>query len=174
MSERERQLDLWSTFLTAVETNDCATVQHMRGQFTDQKLGTALVDAARFNSVEVVAELLTNPKPDILMYVHDAVMRSAEKGHVDVLRIVLQHANPSRVGVYTLALWGALVHNHPQCVEVLFDLSNTDDVLRMAHERNAKPNAAWDVFEQNMAARQKTVLADEVEHSGGARGLRKM
>lgn len=69
MSERERHLEMWSTFLTAVETNDWTTVQHMRGQFTDQKLGTALVDAARFNSVDVVAELLTNPKQDILTYV---------------------------------------------------------------------------------------------------------
>lgn len=174
MSERERQLDLWSKFLTSVETNDCATVQHMRGQFTDQKLGTALVDAARFNSIDVVAELLTNPKPDILMYVHDAVMRSAEKGHVEVLRIVLQHANPSRIGVYTLALWGTLVHNHPQCVEVLFDLSNTDDVLRMAHERGAKPNGAWEAFEQHMATRQKTVLAQEVECTRAARVARKL
>lgn len=174
MSERERQLDLWFKFLTAVETNDCTTVQHMRGQFSDQKLGTALVDATRFNSVDVVAELLTNPKQDILMYVHDALMQSAEKGHAEILDIVLQHTDPARVGCYNLALWGALVHNHSQCVDMLFDWCNPEDVVNIAHERRAKPNAAWGVFEQRVAARQKTVLAEEVEHSGGARGLRKM
>ena len=63
ISERER--DAWLTFLMAVETNDRATVQRMRGQFTDQKLGTQLVDATGYNSVDVVAELLTNPKQDI-------------------------------------------------------------------------------------------------------------
>lgn len=176
MSERERQLDLWSTFLTAVETNDCTTVQHMRGHFSDQKLGAALVVAARENSVAVVAELLTTPRHDIVMYVHDALMKAAENGHAEVLGVVLQHTDPKRINSYNLALWGALVHNHPQCVEVLFDWCEVDDVLRIAHERSAKPNAALGVFEQKVAGRQKTrleqeILTDEVARSGG---LRKM
>lgn len=179
MSERERQLDLWSKFLTAVESDNCATVQHMRGDFTDQKLGTALVVAARENSVAVVAELLDNSSQDILMYVHDAMMRSAENGHVEVLRIVLQHTDPKRINSYNLALWSAMLHNHPQCVKVLFDWCEVDDVLRIAHERSAKPNAALGVFEQKVAGRQKTrlkqgILTDEVARSGGVRGLRKM
>lgn len=174
MSEREQQLDLWATFITAVEADDCATVKHMRGCFSDQKLGTALVDATRFNSMDVVAELLHNPSKDILMYVHDALMKSAEKGHAEVLGVVLQHTDPKRVGCYNLAVWGAVVHNHPQCVGMLFDWCNPDDVLEIAHKRGAKPNAAWGVFEQNIATRQKTVLTDEVAYAGGVRGVRKM
>lgn len=108
------------------------------------------------------------------MYVHDAVMRSAENGHAEVLRRVVQHADPSRIDVCTLALWGALVHNHPQCVEVLFDWSNTDDVLRLAHERGAKPNGAWEVFEQKIAARQHSLLVEKVGYIRDVRGMRKI
>lgn len=172
MSERER--DAWYQFLTAVETNDCATVQRMRGQFTDQKLGTQLVGAARFNSVEVVAELLTNPKQDILMYVHDAVMKSTERGNTDVLRIVLQHADPTRVECFSLALWGALVHNHPPCVDILFDWIDVDYVLRIAHERGARSNAAFATFEQKIAERQNALLTNEIVHTHATRGTRKM
>lgn len=173
-SEREKHLNAWSHFLNAVERDDLPTVQHMRGQFTDQKLGTALRDAARFNSVEVVAELLNNASDGIMMYVHDAVTRSAQQGHAEVLRMVLQHADPSRVGVYTLALWAALVHNHPPCVDLLFDWSNTDDVLRIVHERGAKSNAAFENFEQRVAKCQRAVLTDTIESRGGARGTRKI
>lgn len=173
-SEREKHLDAWSKFLTAVEKDDRVTVQRMRGQFTDQQLGTELVDAARFNSVEVVAELLNNASDGIMMYVHDAVMRSAEKGHAEVLRMVMQHADPKRIGCYNLALWGALVHNHPQCVEMLFDWVEVDEVLRISHERGAKPNVAWEAFEQRVAERQRAVLTDTIEPRGQARGTRKI
>lgn len=174
MSERDRYLDVWYKFLTAVEIDDCAVVAHMRRQFSDQKLGTALVGAAGFNSVTVTAELLDTPSDGILIYVHDALMKAAEHGCVEVLRIVLQHTDPARIDCYNLAMWGALVHNHSQCVEMLFDWCEVDDVLRIAHERGAKPNAAFGVFEQHMATRQKAVLSNEVEHVGGTRGIKKM
>lgn len=166
VSERHRYLDAWYKFVTAVEADDCATVKHMRGQFPDQQLGTALVDAARFNSVMVVAELLHNPSDGILLYVHDALMKSAENGCAEVLNIVLQHTNPVRTACYNLALWGALVHNHPECVEMLFDWIEVDDVLRIAHERGAKPNAAFGVFEHRISARQNAILTHQVEHTG--------
>lgn len=175
-SDRQQHLETWYQFLTAVETDDCVTVAHLRGKFSDQQLGEALVEAARFNSVNALAELLTNPSHGVLMYVHDALMISAENGHTDVLRVVMQHTNPKRRGCYNLAMWGALVHNHPQCVELLFNRANTDEVLRLAHEQNPKPNAAWDVFEQRIAARQKQHLEQkiDVKYNSDARGVRKM
>lgn len=173
-SDRQHYLQEWYQLITAVETDDCATVVRLRGQFSGQRLGGALVEAARYNSVNVLAEFFNNPIGCSVTYLHDAVMRSSETGSADALQLVLQHTDPTRTAIYTLALWSTLVHNHPQCVDLLFDLSNTDDVLRLAHERGKKHNGAWDAFEQKIAERQRTVLTQEVGRTSDARGVRKM
>lgn len=160
-------------FITAVEKDDCTTVQHMRNQFSDQKLGVALVDAARFNSAKVVAELLQNPSKDILVRATEALHRAAECGHIEILKIVLPHTNPK---LNSNPLLWAVKNNHQQCVDVLFEVSDLDVAWELLNVgREYITDEAFSDFEQRMMARaQHAKLTEEVEHSGGMRGARKL
>lgn len=169
------RIENWETLMTAVDNDDWTTVQYLRARLPDTTLGVAMRDAARSNKLKVVAELLTNPSEGILMYVHDALMEAASHGHAEALAIVLQHTDPARRGCYNLALWNAVAYNHQNCVDVLFDLCDLDEVWRIANERGrSNPNDAFCAFEERMIALQRAKIAHEVEQCGGMRGFKKI
>ncbi len=168
----------WEKFIQnlieAVHNDDLATVQRLRSQFTDAKLGFALLQACRHNSVAVAAELLNNPSQDILAYAPDVLDRAAQCGHAEILKIVLPYTDP-KIHESNALLW-AVYNNHQPCVDVLFEVSDVDVVWQRVNERRANmSDEGFYYFEQRMMARaQHAKLTEEVEHGGGMRGVRKL
>lgn len=168
----------WEKFIEdlieAVHNDDLATVQRLRSQFTNAKLGFALLQACQHNSVAVAAELLSNPSQDILAYAPDALDRAAQCGHAEILKIVLPHTNP-KIHESNALVW-AVCNNQQPCVDVLFDVSDVDVVWQKVNEQRAHMSAEGvDYFEQRMMARaQHAKLTEEVKHGGGMRGVRKL
>ena len=164
----------WQTLMAAVEHNDRTMVAHMRHDFPDERLGFALLLAVKCNSMDVVRELLNNPSDDILVYAPDALDKAAQDGHVDIVKLLLPHADPKAHDSNAL-LW-AVHRNQQACVDVLFDVSDVDVVWRIANERRAHMNYnGFDYFEQRMVARaQQEKLTQEVGECGGVRARPKI
>lgn len=164
----------WVEFITAVGNDDVATVENMRSQFPDIRLGFALLQACQGNSVAVVAELLNNPSDDILVYAPDGLDKAAQHGYTEVLKMMLPHTDP-KINDSNALLW-AVHKNHRQCVDLLFDVSEVDVVWQSVNAKRAHiGDEGFDYFEQRMMARaQHAKLTEEVDQCGGARGLKKM
>lgn len=162
----------WHAFITAVENDDVVTVKRMRADFIDARLGFALWQASKNNSVGVVAELLKEPSDDILVYTSEALMDAARFNSVEALRIILPHTDPKLHDSNAL-LW-AVAHNHQACVDVLFDLSDVDRVGEIVNERRELLSAEGVAyFEQRVNDRaQHATLTEEVSPAGVA-GARK-
>lgn len=176
----------WETFREAVRNDDVATVQRLRSQFPDPRLGFAFLQACQSKSVKVVAALLNNAGEDILVYAPDALERAAQRGDVEVLKRILPHTDP-KLNDSNALLW-AVAKNHHACVDVLFEVSDVDVVWAIVNERRAdlSPEGVFYrrvglsaegifYFDQRMMARnQHTTLTNEVAQCGNTRGSRKI
>jgi len=116
----------WHAFISAAENDDVVTVKRLRSQFIDARLGFALWQASKNNSVAVVAELLKEPSDDILVYTPEALMDAARFNSVESLRLILPHTDPKLHDSNAL-LW-AVSNNHQACVDALFEHSDVDRV----------------------------------------------
>lgn len=164
----------WKTFLDAVGNDDVATVQQLRFCFSDARVGSVLLHAYHSNSVSVLEELLNNPSDDMLADAPQVLDNAAQCGQVEILKLVLPHIDPKAHD--SNALRWAVINNHRQCIDLLFEVSDIDAVWKMANERRTYISAdGFDYLEQRMIdLAQHATLTQELERCGATRGLRKI
>lgn len=162
-------------FIEAALSGNTQIVAQGRGTFSPVHQGLALLAACEKGHTDIVDEFVRTPDSEaLMMYANDALQRAAQFGHDACVKLVLPHADPTHHDSNALVL---AVHNgHQACVDMLFDVSDVDDVLEIVLGDITPHNVSVvDAFEERVVAkRQRAVLENSVGQKDVARPKRKI